>query len=228
LSSQRSGATRATAVGALSVAVLYAAGVAAGSLLSMPASDASPAAVLRFSTIHRDGLLIAVVLNGIAWCAVMPAVFAGLRTLVAPAGQTAATVALVGATVESALIGVALLFGGLSAYAAPTLAPTTAKLLMDGFALATVASAWPTVPCALGAAVAIHRTPALARSTAVGGLVVAVVHVVAAASVVRSGALSPSGIAVAAPPLFAAWMALIGVALLRRASLAVVAAPATS
>jgi hypothetical protein len=186
------------------------------------------AAVLRLSTVHRDGLLIAVVLNGIGWCAVMPAVFVGLRTLVAPAGRTAATVALVGATVESAPIGAALLFRGLNADAAPSLTPAAAKLVADGFALATVTSAWPTLPCALGAEFATHRTPSLPRSMAVGGVVVAAAHAVAAASVARSNAHSPSGIAVAAPPIVAAWMAPTRVALLRRPSWALVVSPAAA
>jgi hypothetical protein len=209
---------RATGAAALSVGALYGLGVVAGSLVAMPGADASSAAVLRFSAAHRDGLLVAVVLNGIAWCALMPAVFVGLRVLVWPDGRTAATVALVAAGVESALIGVALLFGGLGAYAAPAVSPSAAKLLSDGFAVATVASAWPTLPCALGAAVALRRTAVLPRSLPVGGVLVAAVHAVAAVAVARSGAFSPSGIALAAPPAFAIWLAMIGAALIRRPS----------
>jgi hypothetical protein len=222
------GVARATGIAALSVALLYAVGVVTGSLVSLPGSDASPSAVLRFSTAHRDGLLAAVVLNGIAWCALMPAVFVGLRALVSPDGRVVATVALAAASVEAALIGVVLLFGGLGAYAAPNLTPASAKLLSDGFALAMVASAWPTVPCALGAAAAIRRTATLPRSLAVGGVLVAVAHAVASVSVARSGAFSPSGIAVLAAPAFAIWMAMIGAVLLRRPAPLPVPAPVTA
>jgi hypothetical protein len=213
---QNRGVARATGVAALSVSLLYAVGVVTGSLVSLPGSDALPSAVLQFSTAHRGGLLAAVVLNGIAWCALMPAVFVGLRALVSPDGRIVATVALAAASVEAALIGVVLLFGGLGAYAAPNLTPASAKLLSDGFALAMVASAWPTVPCALGAAVAIRRTATLPRSLAVGGIVVASVHAVASVSVARSGAFSPGGFAVLAAPAFAIWMAMLGAVLLRR------------
>src|SRR5690349_12697124 len=69
VSLQNRGIARATGVAALLVALLYAVGVVTGSLVSFPGLDASPSAVLRFSIAHRDGLLAAVVLNGIAWCA---------------------------------------------------------------------------------------------------------------------------------------------------------------
>ena len=48
--------------------------------------------------------------------------------------------------------------------------------------------------------------------------VAAVLHAIAAVSFARSGALSPSGIALAAPPAFAILMACVGVTLLRRAA----------
>jgi hypothetical protein len=101
---------RLVAGAALGVAVLYFASVAVGSLASLPGTDASAARVLAFFIGHRTGLLAAVVLNGIAWCVLMPVVFVGLRLRIAGEGSAAASLALGGALVESALIGVLLVF----------------------------------------------------------------------------------------------------------------------
>jgi hypothetical protein len=146
---------RMVAVAALGVAILYFASVPVGSLASLPGTDASPARVLAFFVGHRDGLLTAIVLNGIAWCALMPLVFVGLRLRITGEGSGAASIALAGALVESALVGVALVFGGLAAYGAPDLSPALARVLADGLAFATSVSAWPTVLCTVAMAVAI-------------------------------------------------------------------------
>jgi len=209
---------RLTAAAALGVALLYLISVPVGSLGSLPASDASGSEMLRFFSAHRDGLLVALVLNGVAWCALMPAAFAGLRALLGERGGTAATVALICAGVEAALIGVALTFGALAAYAAPNLGGEEAKLLGDGLGVATNVSAWPTVPCVLALAICARRSGTLGIAVPAVALVVAVLHAVAAVSFARSGTLSPSGIALAAPPAFAILMACVGVALLRRAA----------
>jgi hypothetical protein len=208
---------RMVAVAALGVAILYFASVAAGSLASLPGTDASPARVLAFFVGHRDGLLTAIVLNGIAWCALMPLVFVGLRLRITGQGSGAASIALAGALVESALIGVALVFGGLAAYGAPDLSPALARVLADGLAFATSVSAWPTVLCAVAMAVAIRRSRVLPAYTANLALAVALLHCVAGVGLARAGALSPAGIALVAPPAFAVWMAAIGVSMLRRA-----------
>jgi hypothetical protein len=210
--------TRLTAAAALGVALLYLISMPVGSLGSLPASDASGAEVLGFFSEHRDGLLVALVLNGIAWCALMPAAFAGLRALLGERGGTAATVALVCAGVEAALIGVALTFGAIAAYAAPSLGGEEAKVLGDGLAVATNASAWPTVPCVLALAICARRSGTLGIAVPAVAVAVAVLHAIAAISFARSGALSPSGIALAAPPAFAILMACVGVTLLRRAA----------
>jgi stage V sporulation protein SpoVS len=213
--------TRLTAAAALGVALLYLISVPVGSLGSLPASDASGAEVLRFFSEHRGGLLVALVLNGVAWCALMPAAFAGLRAVLGERGGrggTAATVALICAGVEAALIGVALTFGALAAYAAPSLGGELAKVLGDGLGVATNASAWPTVPCVLALAICARRSGALGSAVPVVAVAVAVLHAVAAISFARSGALSPSGIALAAPPAFAILMGCVGVTLLRRAA----------
>jgi hypothetical protein len=210
--------TRLTAAAALGVALLYLISVPVGSLGSLPASDASGAEMLRFFSEHRDGLLVALVLNGVAWCALMPAAFAGLRALLGERGGTAATVALICAGVEAALIGVALTFGALAAYAVPSLGGEEAKLLGDGLGVATNVSAWPTVPCVLALAICARRSGTLGRAVPVVAIAVAVLHAIAAVSFARSGTLSPSGIALAAPPAFAILMACVGVTLLRRAA----------
>ncbi len=147
----------------------------------------------------------------------MPVVFVGLRLRITGEGSGAASIALAGALVESALIGVALVFGGLGAYVAPDLSPQLARVLADGLAFATSASAWPTVLCAVAMAVAIRRSRVLPAYTANLALVVAVLHCVAGVGLARAGALSPAGIALVAPPAFAVWMAAIGVSMLRRA-----------
>jgi hypothetical protein len=207
---------RLVAGAALGVAALYFVSVPVGSLASLPGTDASPARALAFFVGHRDGLLAAVVLNGIAWCVLMPVVFVGLRLRIAGEGSAAASLALAGALVESALVGVLLVFVALAAFDAPDLSPQLARLLADGFALATSVSAWPTVLCAVAMAVAIARSRALPAYTAYLGLAVAALHCVAAVGLARAGAFSPAGIAVFAPPLFAVWMVAIGVSMLRR------------
>jgi hypothetical protein len=217
-----------TALAALGVALLYVVSVPIGSLASAPASDASAATVLQFFSQHRDGLLVAVALNGIAWCALMPAVFAGLRALLGERGGPAATVALVCAGVEAALIGVALLFAALAAYATPHLGAELVKVLGDGSNIATSASAWPTIPCVIGLVVAARHSGMLPRSAVVVGIAVAALHAVTAVAFARAGLLSPTGIALAAPPAFAIWMALIGVALLRRPVTVGAVAPAAA
>lgn len=206
-----------TAAAALGVALLYLLGTAVGSLASLPASDAPGGETLRFFSQHRSGLLVALALNGIAWCALMPVAFVGVRALTGERGGAAATVALICAGVEAALIGVALCFGAILAYAAPHLSPELAKVLGDGLGVATNASAWPTVPCVLALALLARRGGVLPGSVAALALLTAALHAIAAVSFARSGALSPSGLALLAPPAFALLMAATGVALLRSA-----------
>ena len=228
MSSVNPGAVRATGIGALLVAVLYAISVPVGSLASAPSADASAAAVLGFVTAHRAGILAAVVLNGIAWCALMPAVFVGLRRVIGAEGREAMNVAVMGAAVESALIGVILVFVGLAAYSAPGLSARPAKLLWDGYLVATMASSWPTLACVLGLVFAVRRGRVLPAIVVVLGLLVAAAHVFAAVAVARGGAFSASGVAQLAAPLFAVWMAVIGVSLLRRPARVVITEPAAA
>ena len=194
----------------------------------MPASNAPASEVAQFFTEHRTGLLVALVLNGIAWCALMPMAFVGLRALLDKRGRTAATVALLCAGVEAALIGVALVFGAVAAYSEPHLGSELSKVFVDGLSIATNASAWPTIPCVLGLVVAARRCEAFSQPVLLIGLLVAGLHAITAVSFARSGLLSPSGIALAAPPAFAIWMAFIGVALLRRPIAVAITAPATA
>jgi hypothetical protein len=204
---------RWTALAALGVAVLYIASVPIGSLTGMPAANASGATIARFIGEHRGGLLVAIVLNGIAWCTLMPCAFVGLRALL---GGTAATVAMICAAVEAAIIGVALIFGAVLAFGAPDLGPQLAKVLSDGFDLGTSASAWPTVPCLLALLIAARRSGAFSRPVLAFTGLVALLHAITAVSFARSGAFSPSGIALAGPGAFAILMILVGAALLRR------------
>jgi hypothetical protein len=208
-----------TACAALAVALLYLISIPISSLVDAPQAGASGEAVLRFFDAHRSGVLVASVLNGIAWCALMPIAFAGLRELLRGRARTAATVALIAAAVESALIGVGLIFVALLAWEAPQLAPATSRVLNGGFLIATNASAWPTVVCALALALAwraqeerTYVIPALA-------LLAAALHAITSVSFARSGAFSPSGVAQVAPVAFALLMVGVGVALLRRPSL---------
>jgi hypothetical protein len=168
--------TRLTALGALTVALLYAISLPVGSLAGAPTSDASGAEVLHFFSEHRAGLLVALVLNAVAWCALMPAVFVGLRAQVGTRGGLAGMVALLSAVVEAALIGVALSLCLVAAYGAPHLSPQLAKLLGDGVWIVLSVSAWPTVACVLGLVIAVRRSRALPTAVTAVGLVVAAVH----------------------------------------------------
>jgi hypothetical protein len=211
-----------TACAALATALLYLISIPIGSFNEAPEAGASGAAVLHFLDAHRSGVLAATVLNGIAWCALMPVTFAGLRRLLrGGTAGTAATVALICAAVESAMIGLGLVFGLLAAYEAPQLAPGNARMLGDAFSLASGASAWPTVPCVV-ALVLAWRAGAGRMPRAVLALAVltAALHVIASFGFARSGALAPDQLPGLAPPAFALLMAGIGVALLRSPELA--------
>ena len=211
-----------TGCAALATALLYAISIPIGSLNDAPDAGASGVAVLHFLDAHRSGVLVACVLNGIAWCALMPATFAGLRQLLrGDAACTAATVALICAAVESALIGLGLVFGLIAAYEAPQLAPGNARVLGDGFSLASSASAWPTVPCVVALVFAWRASATRLPRTvsALAGLAV-VLHAIASFGFARSGALSPDRIPGLAPIAFALLLGAVGVALLRGAALA--------
>jgi hypothetical protein len=157
----------------------------------------------------------------------MPLTFAGLSQLLRARARTASTVALVCAAVESALIGVALVFGIIGAYEAPGLAPGLARVLGDGFNLATSASAWPTVPCALALALAWRARDRSARVVPGLALLAAALHTIASLGFARSGALSPSELPALAPISFALLMVAVGVGLLRGSRLAEGAAERT-
>jgi hypothetical protein len=186
--------------------------VPVGSLMAVPPSDAPASEMLRFIEEHRGGLLASVVLDGVAFCALMPIAFAGLRELVGGAAGTAATVSFACALVAAAIVGVLLVLSALAVYAAPDIDAQLAKLLVDGSNLAASASAWPTVPCAAGMALALRRTRALPRAAVALGFASAAIECASGVSFARGGALSPTGVAVLAPGVFALWMAVIGVA----------------
>jgi hypothetical protein len=217
---QEARVARLTACAALGTALLYLLSIPIGSLGDAPSANASGTAVLHFLDAHRSGLLAASALNGIAWCALMPVAFAGVRRLLGGRTATAATVALTCAAVESALIGLTVVFALMGAYEAPHLAPATARLLNDGLEIATAASAWPTVPCALALALAWRAQPGLSRAVPVLALLAALLHAVASVGFARSGALSPTGLPQAAPVAFALLMAGVGVSLLRHPAIA--------
>jgi hypothetical protein len=223
--SHHAGVARLTGAAAIGAVLVYAISVPVGSLVSMPAADAPGTEVLRFAADHRTGVLVAVILNGVAWCALMPIVFAGLRDLLAADGGPAAAVSFGCALLVAAAIGVLLVFAALLAYAAPTIDAPLARLLADGANLATTASAWPTVPCMIATGIALRRTGILPRATVGLAFASAAIECVSAVSVARSGALAPTGIALLAPAVFALWMAVVGVALLRRAAVAVEHSP---
>jgi hypothetical protein len=211
-----------TACAALATALLYVISVPIGSFNDAPDAGASGVAVQHFLDAHRSGVLAGCVLNGIAWCALMPVTFAGLRQLLrGGAASAAATVALICAAVESALIGIGLVFGLVAAYEAPQLSPANARVLGDAFSLATGASAWPTVPCVVALALAWRAGAGrLPRTVSVLAALAVVLHAIASFGFARSGALAPDGIPGLAPVAFALLLAVVGVALLRGPALA--------
>jgi hypothetical protein len=219
-----------TAYAALGTALLYLISVPIGSFNDAPDAGASGAAVLHYLDAHRSGVLAACVLNGIAWCALMPVAFAGLRQLLrGGSADAAATVALICAAVESALIGLGLVFGLVAAFEAPQLAPEDARLLGDAFSLATGASAWPTVPCVVALALAWRGAAGrLPRTVSALAALAVALHAIASFGFARSGALAPDHIPGLAPISFALLMAAVGVALLRRPELAPGRATATA
>lgn len=207
---------RLTALAALCVAIAYLAAVPLADLGNAPHADASPAAVAASLTEHRSGALVALALNAMAWCALMPLVFVGLRALAGPEAGISGTIVVVGAAIEAALIGVALILECAAALGAPRLSTGEVTALHDGYLAALAASAWPTIVCALAAAALIRRTGVLPRWTAGVALAVAGAHALAGVSVTDSGLFSATGpFATLAPVLMVLWLVAIGVTLLR-------------
>jgi hypothetical protein len=211
---------RLTGACALGAALLYAVSIPVGSIAQAPGADASGPEVWSFMAEHRTGILVAIVLNGVAWCALMPLAFLGLRELFGRQGGMAARVAAAFALLVAALIGVLLGFVAVSAYAAPQIRPDVSRLLSQAYYVLSSLSAWPTVPCSIALAVAARRTRILPRGVVGLALASAALEAVSGVSLARSGALSPSGIALLAPAAFAAVMAVAGVGLLRRSTVA--------
>jgi hypothetical protein len=226
MSSSDARLSRLTAGAVIALGLLYLLSIPIGSLASLPAPTASKAEFAQFFAQHRAGVLVAVALNGIAWCVLLPVAFVGLRSYLGERGGVAATVALVGAGVEAALVGVVVLFGGIAAYMAPDLGSELSKVLGVGMSVATNVSAWPTIACVIGLVIAARRSGALPNPVLGLGLLVAALHAVSAVAFARSGLLSPAGISQAAAPAFAIWMVCIGVVLLRSRVTVAVAAPA--
>lgn len=112
-------------------------------------------------------------------------------------------------------------------YRAHSLAPDTIKLLVDQTLLGTTLSGFPTF-VSLGAfSLAILRTRMLPAWAAWLGIVVGVVHIVAAGSLAGDGLFSPSGVPVyVAPLLYYIWMLTISILLLRSPQAATQPSPA--
>jgi hypothetical protein len=219
---------RATGAAAVCVTLAYVAAVPLADLANAPAADASSGAIAASLLDHRSGVLVALVLNTLAWCMLMPAAFAGLRALAGPKAGLAGTVGLAAAVVEASVIGVAMVFEGAAALGAPRLSAGEVAALHDGYLWGVAASAWPTVLSAGAFAVVISRTRVLPRWTAGVAVAVAAAHVFAGMSVTDSGVLSATGpFTLLAPSLAAIWLTAIGVSLLRTpAAVTTSAAPA--
>lgn len=207
---------RATAVAAILAALLAFAAFLAGAFLDAPEAGAPARDVLAFYSDHRSGLLWSFALSVIAWCVLMPAVFVGIRELLGPGVRVAATVGLVGAVVEAAVIAVSLLLLGALTFRAPGVGFPAARTLNDAFLLAVATSAYPTVLCAGAFAVAIRRSGVLPPWTAWLAVLTAAMHALAGVSLSRSGAFSPTGTyAELAPVFMTVWLAGLGVAVWR-------------
>lgn len=206
----------ATAAAAILAALLAFAAFLAGGFLDAPEADAPARDVLAFYADHRGGLLVAFALSVVAWCVLMPAVFAGIRELLGPGVRVAATVGLVGAVVEAAVIAVSLVLLGALTFRAPGVGFPAVRTLNDAFLLAVAASAYPTVLCAGAFTVAIRRSGVLPPWTAWLAMLTAAMHVLAAVSLRRSGVFSPTGtFAELAPLCMTLWLAGLGIAVWR-------------
>jgi hypothetical protein len=161
---------------------------------------------------HRGAVLAAVVINGIAWLALLPLFATGLSRRL---GDAAGAVVLAAAVVEAALIGAIVIFLATLAFRAPAVPPPTALALSDAAAFATHASAWPTV-LLLAAALSAKRLPRVVAAFATLALLL---EALAGFSVARDGLFSPTGaFALLAPICFALFMLAAGAWLLRDAA----------
>lgn len=193
----------------LIAAILYLISLAL--LSGLPTVEDSGREVASWYGDHRDSVLAAVVINAIAWLALMPLFAIGLRR---PLGGPAGTVVLAAALVEAPLIGVIVIFSATLAFRAPAVPAPMALTLSDAAAFATHASAWPTV-LLLAAALSAKRLPRVVAALAALALSM---EVLAGFSIARDGLLSPTGaFALLAPICFALFMLAAGVWLLRDA-----------
>jgi len=92
-----------------------------------------------------------------------------------------------------------------------------ASVLYDAGGIANLMTAFPNAAYTIAAAIAIRRTAALPQGLAWGAWAVAVIHLLSATSLARTGLLSPWGLLPSLAPIsHTAWLAGIAAVLLRR------------
>ena len=187
-------------------------------IVDFPGIGTSAPELASYVAGHKAQLLWEVFLWGGVVAATL-SFLAGFWLLLRRAGdgvEMLATLGLIGGVVVYAIVlggfGPLLTLG----YRAGSLAPAEIKALVDQTLLGTTLSGFPTLVSLVAFSLAVLRTRLLPGWVAWLGIVVGLVHIVAAGSLAQDGLFSPSGVPIyVAPVLYYVWMLVVSAYLLR-------------
>jgi len=222
-------AARLAAVCGLLAVLLYLVSLPIAHFSDVPKSSDSAAAVAAFFGAHRSGVLVAFLMNGIAWGVLMPVFLAGLRALLPGVDDASNFLSLVmwgTGLIVVGLVLVTILLLGVLGFRAPSLDPRDARSFYDAFAICGNLSAAPTVAFLLAFAGLVRRVGGLPAWTVWVAVASAIAHALAFASVARTGVFRPTDLfSVLAPLTFQVFLVSVSVALLRGRAASSPAAP---
>ena len=201
----------------LACAVLYAA--AAVTVLGLPDTAAPGSEVAAYAVNHRTLLLAGSYLWGLAISAnlIFAVAFFALLSHRGRPAEPWSLVAVAGALMLCAMEFVA--FAILVMLAFRPVEPASARLLADLYAILLAYAGLPAALWTACGSVALWSTGLGRRWVGVLGLLAAIVHLVVAGSLARSGIFSPSGApGLVAPVLIVAWIGAVSLAVAATAS----------
>jgi hypothetical protein len=185
-------------------------------LISPIAMPDDAAAVARHYSDNRTGLIVTgvVVVGG---SALMAAWYVGVAAVLSrtPNSTVLARVGVVGMAIQIAALTIAFTVLAAVAYREPS--PDTAQLTTDvAWLLVSLAGGPVTTVAIIAFALALRREGFGSPWFLPASVVAAVAHIVVASSFAESGFFSPvGGVAIAVPLIYQAWVAALGVALVR-------------
>ena len=165
---------------------------------------------------HRTALIVTSVFV-VAGNAIVAAFFVALAGLLDadPLDRLLGRVGVVGMSIQIAAVSIAFTCFAAVAYRQPD--ADTAQVMTDtGWLLVNLAGGPVTAVAIVGFALGLTRTRMAGRWLLAPSVFASIAHLVVAMAFARSGFLSPEGgIAIVVPVIYAAWIGLVSVALLR-------------